>query len=275
MTERPEAIQRRLAGLDDIGQVVGALRAIASGNATRARDAVAAIRSYSDTVDAALARVAAALPAPDQGRARGPGIVLVIGAAQGFSGAYPARIAAAAHQAQAGGGALVVLGARTLAMLNAPARAAVIHSDALPGHVAQVPLLASAVADALADLAPAHPGALTLVSGRDRPGQPVETRRLWPPAPGPAPVAGPAPLTTLPPAELATLLRDEALFARLTLALMESWRAENQARFEAMARAQSNLRDKRQAVRQEYQQARQDQMTTELIELAAGSDALA
>jgi F-type H+-transporting ATPase subunit gamma len=43
--------------------------------------------------------------------------------------------------------------------------------------------------------------------------------------------------------------------------------AEAQARVEAMARAQSNLRTRRTDVERQYQQARQEQMTTEMIEL--------
>lgn len=276
MSDRPELIQRRLAGLEDIGQVVAALRAIASGNAAGARDGVAAIRSYSAILAQALNRASG-----DDGRSSsmaggdgGAGLILVIGAAQGFSGAYPSRIAAATREARAAGtgdAALVVLGARSLSMLDHADRAAVVHSADLPSQAAQVPALASQITDALAVLAARYPGPIRLVAGRDLPGQPVTIGPLWPPPATPATAPGPAPLTNLPAAELVDALLREALFAAVALALMEGYRAENQARFEAMARAQSHLRDKLAEVSRDYQQARQEQMTTELIELASAT----
>ena len=264
MTDRPEDIQRRLSGLDEIGQVVGALRAVASGQSNAAQGAVAAIRSYADTVTGALARVMTAVPAPPSG----PGLVLVIGAAQGFSGAYPDRIAAAVLATWRPGAGLLVLGGRTLSMLDGPARQAIRWSDELPSHIGQIPALASRVTDAMLPLTAQFPGPVTLVSGRDQPGQPATATPLWPPSV--TPDTRPPPLTTLPPADLAAALLAEALFASITLALTEGYRAENQARFEAMARAQSNLRSKRVEVQALYQQARQDQMTNEMIELATG-----
>ncbi|MBL4543589.1 MAG: F0F1 ATP synthase subunit gamma, partial [Rhodobacteraceae bacterium] len=49
---------------------------------------------------------------------------------------------------------------------------------------------------------------------------------------------------------------------------MTGLRVENRARVEAMARAQSNLKTRRTEVDQRYRQARQEQMTTEVIELS-------
>lgn len=263
MNTRPEQIQRRLSGLDDIGQVVGALRAMASGNAAAARGAMQAVQHYQATIQQALLRV---LPAPLV-CTQGPGLVLVIGAAQGFSGGYPASIAAAAQTAAETGAGLMVLGQRSLSMLPPATRARILYSAALPAHLAQVPALASHITDQLDALGARHPGPVMLVAGRDLPGQPVQTRRLWPPEASP-PATGPQPLTNLCPTALTGALLTEALFASVALALTESYRAENQARFEAMARAQTHLRDKRAAVLRDFQQARQEQMTTEMIELS-------
>lgn len=264
MSERPEEIQNRLSGLDEIGQVVGALRAIASGQANAAQAALTAIRRYCATVDGALALALSAAPQA----AKGPGLILVIGAAQGFSGAYPERIVAALHAAWQPDIGILVLGARTLSTLSGAIAQAVLWSDELPAHIEQIPALASRTTDALMALAGAHSGPILLVAGRDRPGQPAEASPLWPPALAHREAL--PPLTTLPAADLAAALLTEALFARITLALTEAYRAENQARFEAMARAQSNLREKRREVQVLYQQARQEQMTNEMIELATG-----
>ena len=64
-----------------------------------------------------------------------------------------------------------------------------------------------------------------------------------------------------------TGLLQEALFAAVALALMQGMAAEAEARVEAMARAQTNLRARRTEVEQSYLRARQEQMTTEVIEL--------
>lgn len=273
MTDRPEDIQRRLQGLDEIGQVVGALRAIASGHVASSRHAVEAIGAHSRTVEAALERLAfkASPKLP-----KGAGLVLVVGAAQGFSGAYPLHLASAAQKALKTGAGLLVVGQRTLSMLG-PAGEAALWSGDLPGHTREVPAQASEITDRLIELAEHHPGPIYLVSGKDQPGQPVETRRLWPPEPrengngAPRPPQDP-PMINLPLPALLEAVLHEALFAVVTLALMEGLRAENQARVEAMTRAQTNLRYKREEIGQDYKRARQDQMTDEMIELTMGHD---
>lgn len=266
MTERPEDIQRRLSGLEEIGQVVGALRAIASGHTAAARAALTAIEAHAATVAAALETLgdgALGMPA-------GAGLVLVVGAAQGFSGAYPQRLLEAARTGAPPGAGLIVVGSRTLAMLEAEP----LFAADLPGHPREVPPLASRLTDAILTLSEAHPGPIRLIGGRDLPGQPVEARRLWPPegaqAPGARPVGTAAPLTTLPRAALIEAVLHEALFAQVMLALIEGLRAESQARVEAMTRAQGNLKRKREEVGQDYARARQEQMTDELIELTMG-----
>lgn len=266
--QRPEDLQRQLAGLSEIGQVVGALRAIAGGHMALAREARQAVQAHADTVAQALASVGHHGGAP----AAGPGLVLVIGASQGFSGGYASRIAAAASQAAAAGAALVVLGQRTVSLLGTGLAGAVKGTGDLPAHVEQVPERASAVADTLVTLSARHPGPIDVIAGHDTPGQPVSRRRIWPPPADGEPPAS-ITLTTLPVTRLIEALLVEALFAAVALAMIEGFRAENQARSEAMSRAQSNLRHRRDEVQTAWQQARQEQLTTELVELGAGLQA--
>lgn len=268
MSQRPEDLQRRLAGLEQIGQVTGALRAIASGQSSAARGAMAAVSAHAQVVATALS-TAATLAEPRHGAGHGPddgpGLLLVIGAAQGFSGAYPTRIAEAAKTAHQSGGGLVVIGHRTLAALN-EAGLPVLWSADLAAHPESVPELASQISDALMSLLVDHPGPIRAVLGSLTPAAPPEIRRLFPPevtASGQVP-----PLLTLPPVELLRGLLHEALFAAIALALMQGLAAEAQARMQAMARARSHLDERRTALQSDWQQARQDQMTTEMIELA-------
>ncbi|MCB2109675.1 MAG: F0F1 ATP synthase subunit gamma [Defluviimonas sp.] len=264
MTDRPEQVQRRMAGLDEIGQVVGALRAIAAAQASATRGMGGAIATYSATIASALGTiVAAAGPAPAP---RGPGLLLVVGAAQGFSGAYPARIAEALRDLGDHGAGVVAVGRRTVAMLEDSGCALQWSAD-LPGHPAGVPALAGEIADRLIGLSAAFPGPIRALLGAPRAERGAELRRMFPPDPDGSDTAAALPLTTMPLTDLMTGLLQEALFAAVALALMQGMAAEAEARVEAMARAQTNLRARRTEVEQSYLRARQEQMTTEVIEL--------
>ena len=271
MTERLEDVRRRRAVIDEIGEVVGALRAIAAAHSSEAQGALDAISTYERHVADALTRLAA--PA-EASAADGPGLVVVVGASQGFCGGYPARVAEAALALGPRDGMLVI-GQRTELMLSDAGVTPVWSAD-LPAVTRYVPALASAVTDALLELGERHPGPISALSGADRPGLPIESRRIWPPAPreaSPAAAAAPPVLTTLPTASLLRGLLAETLFAEVARTIMQGLQVENRARVEAMARAQSNLKTRRAEVDQRYRQARQEQMTTEVIELSMGARA--
>ena len=266
MTDRPEGIQRRLHGLDEIGEVVGALRAIASGHASSAQGALQAISTYSSTVTKALTIALTAAEAPLY--PEGPGLLLVVGASQGFCGAYPARIGEAALAEFKPGMGLLVAGSRTADTLRA-ASLPVLWSTDLPGHPKAIPELASQATDALLEQSTRHPGPIRALTGSGRIGNAPILSTLFPPASASDASSQRLPITTLPPAELIAGLLQESLFAGVAHIMMQGAEAEARARMEAMARAQNNLRTRRAEVWQAYQQARQEQMTTEMIELAA------
>ncbi len=267
MSERPEDIQKRLTGVDEIGQVVGALRAIAAGQVGAAHAAIDAVSAFAGTIEQALSSVAA--PGRLPGPRRGAGLLLVVGAAQGFSGSYSARIADAERGEMRDKPGLLVLGQRTIEMLEEQ-DLPILWSADMPGHPAAIPELASRVTDTLVRLSLDRPGSVRAVVGTVETGQALQARTLFPPAPGPHPASATSnsrPLTTMPAADLVTGLLEEALFAAVVHALVDGMAAEAQARVEAMARAQSNLRARRTDIQRQYQQARQEQMTTEMIEL--------
>lgn len=274
MTERLEDVRRRRAVIDEIGEVVGALRAIAAAHTTEAQAALDAVSVYEGHVAAALASMAA--PEATFAAAEGPGLVVVVGAAQGFCGGYPARVAEAVLRIAPQDAGILVIGQRTRAMLEEAGVSPVWSAD-LPAATRFVPALASAVTDALLELGDHHPGPIVALSGSDRPGLPIESWRIWPPEPREAATsvgAASPPLTTLPPAALLRGLLAESLFAEAVRAIIQGLCSENRARVEAMVRAQSNLKRRRAEVEQRYRQARQEQMTTEVIELSMGDRAL-
>ena len=267
MTDRPEEIEKRLAAIEEIGDVVGALRVIAAGRAAAAQGALAAISAYESQIRAALARLAAPPATPP---VEGAGMVIVIGAAQGFSGAYPQRLAQTTLEKAPARAGYLIVGARTQAMLAGAGLDTLLAAD-LPPTPADVPALASRITDILVHRAERYPGPILAVSGRDLPGQPVELRRIWPPeteGPEAPPASGPAPVTSLPPEVLVAGLLEETLFSEVARALIEGLRVENLARVEAMARSAGNLKTRRTEMEHRFRQARQEQMTTELLELS-------
>lgn len=266
MTDRSDDIQKRLDGLDEIGQVVGALRAIAAGQIGAAHGAAEAAAAYAGTLVDAMAAVTADAPASTPGE--GAGLLLVIGAAQGFSGSYPARIAEAAHSAMQQRPGLLVLGQRTLEILRGNGMPVLWSAD-LPVHPSVVPSLASRITDVLVSMSVDHSGPIrALVATAEGNSQP-ELRDLLPASGGSrSPRTGPPPLINLPVSALVAGLLQEAMFASVARALIDGIAAEAQARVEAMARAQENLRTRRTEVERQLQLARQEQITTEMIELA-------
>jgi F-type H+-transporting ATPase subunit gamma len=83
-----------------------------------------------------------------------------------------------------------------------------------------------------------------------------------------------APLHNLPPQALLEKLMEEYVFALLTEAAAESIASENAARFTAMESAHDNVSTKLDQLRQAARQARQDEITTELLDLVVGAEAL-
>jgi F-type H+-transporting ATPase subunit gamma len=82
------------------------------------------------------------------------------------------------------------------------------------------------------------------------------------------------PILTAPPAELLGDLIEEYFFIQLHRALFESHCSENGARLLAMTAASGNIEDRAEALTKEFQSARQDLITAELLDVVAGSEAL-
>ena len=82
-----------------------------------------------------------------------------------------------------------------------------------------------------------------------------------------------APLITLPPQLLLERLAAEYVYARLCQAVMHAFVAENEARMAAMVAAKNNTERTLTALVQRERQVRQEEITTEIVELAVGAEA--
>ena len=87
--------------------------------------------------------------------------------------------------------------------------------------------------------------------------------------------AGPPPLTYLRPRELIDKLVDELLLAELMRAAMESFASENGARLATMEAAHTSIDKKLDELSQDERRRRQDEITTELLDIVTGAEAVA
>ena len=275
MTERAADIADRIGGVRQLGAVVNAMRGIAAARAQQARNQLVAVDAYAATIAAAVSR-ALVIAGPDQdpptpGR---PAIVLFC-AEQGFAGAFSERVLDAAEPDLAGAD-LFLIGTRGAAVA-ADRRLRPRWTAAMPAHSAAIPKLADAIAGRLEARFATTGGPVLALFADWQPGRgaTIERRRLLPfdPTQFPPPAKGAAPLLNLPAAALLAALATEYLHAQLCHAALHAFAAENEARMESMAAAHTQI-DRQLATLQATQRTvRQEEITAEIIELAAGETA--
>jgi F-type H+-transporting ATPase subunit gamma len=278
MTERLADISARIDGVRQLGAVVNAMRGIAAARAQQARSQLIAVDSYSSTIAAAIGRALALAP-PDHAvlvhRSSRPALVLFC-AEQGFAGAFSERVLDAVGTDVATPDLFLIgtQGGFAAAERGVAAR----WRSAMPSHSAGVPKLADRIAEALySRIASGEIGRLDAVFSEWRPGHGIRIARrcLFPidMAQFPSPQGVDAPLLNLTPEALLTDLTADYLHAQLCNTALHAFAAENEARMEAMAAAHNQINRQLSTLRATQQHVRQEEITAEIIELAAGETA--
>jgi F-type H+-transporting ATPase subunit gamma len=285
------AIRLRIASLTELTDVVGAMRALAGMRLQEAQQALPGIRRYAGSVAAALASALPLLPEGDAvsreaRRAQGARAVILCTAEHGFVGGFNERMLEAAHRLTiapqpAPEDRFYVLGSRGAALaLERGWRLSWRQSAAtrLAGTPASVGQLTS---ELYAGLARGDFVRIDCLFARYRQGGvpavecstllPLDTAALA--AAAAIPAALPEPLHHLAPRQLLEGLAAEYLFARLTEAAVESLASENAARLTAMEAARDNVSHRLGELQRTAQQARQEEITTELLDLIVGVEA--
>lgn len=277
-------IERHIASMEELQRIVGAMRAIASMRMQEAMHALASVREYgralAEGIHAALGiasedtRETARAPA----RRSGSRAILLFASEHGFVGGFNQRLLETAEADLAATDALMIVGSRGSAFASERGRPAV-WGQPLATRLAGVPETVRLLEEAL--LPRITRGEIVraevIFSRYRRNGElAVERRRLFPLALTAArgPRRGLAPLHDLPMPELLEKLTTEYMLAQLTEAATEALAAENAARFAAMESARDNVGRKLEALRLDASRARQDEVTTELLDLIAGEQAL-
>ena len=279
--ERLDEVRARIAGVEGLRDVVGALRSLAAVRMQQAAERLPGLRRYEETIAGAIGWALALSTVEREPSPRAPGrrAVFVFCAEHGFVGPFNDRLveAAAAELARAGG-RLIVVGAR--GALRASQRGLVIDR-ALPmaTHPDGVFETARRVARELARRIEAQTvDEAVAVAARHAPGAPllVESHPLLPPelerfraAEERAP-----PLSNLPAPALLDALAGEHVVARLARAAMESLAAESATRLQAMEAAHQNTERRLGDLVALERRLRQDEASGELSDLVNGLDAL-
>ena len=278
MTKRLADVSARIEGIRQLGAVVNAMRGIASARAQQARSQLAAVESYSATIALAIGRVLALAPSISRDFARRPTrpALVLFCAEQGFAGAFSERVLDALG-AELETSVLFLVGSRGRAA--AAERGVAVHwSSAMPSQSLGVSRLADRIAEAIyARIGAGGIDRLDAVFCQWRPGEGVhvERRRLFPidVQAFAHPISGAAPLCNLPPDDLLRNITADYIHAQLCDAALHAFAAENEARVEAMASARKEIDRQLALLRATERQVRQEDITAEIVELAAGETA--
>ena len=275
MTERLADVSDRIEGVRQLGAVVGAMRGIAAARAQQARSQLVAVESYAETIARAIGRTLTILPHPDPtSAARSDRRALVVFCAeQGFAGAFSERVLSAIPD-DLGKCELFLVGARgRRALADRGVTAGSV--SLMPSHSPGIPRLADRIIEALyTRIASGAIDALDVVYTRWSLSSSPEIvrQRLFPFDPTAfAEISSPnAPLFNLAPEVLIRALALDYMHAQLCRAGLNAFAAENQARMEAMAAARQQVGRKLDSLRARERLIRQEEITAEVIELAAG-----
>jgi F-type H+-transporting ATPase subunit gamma len=273
-----------IANMGELRNIVSAMRSLAGMRVQEAQLALPEIRRYADSMAAAIEASLMLMPRQEPPRPARQGIrALVLCAAEhGFAGGFNERLVEAAEAELQPRDVLFVLGSRGAALAlergthAAWARPMATRLAGTPGTVNQL------TRELYARIARGEISRVEVMFSRyRRGGQSTLERRLLLPLDTASIAAGiaagqprQAPFANLEPAALFEKLAAEYVFALLTEAAVESIASENAARFSAMEAACDNVQKKLQQLQQEASQARQTEITTELLDLVTGAEAL-
>lgn len=274
MTERLAEINAHISGISQLGSVVNAMRGIAGSRAQQARSQLAAVDSYTDIIAQSIGRVLALAPPEIDGvRSTRRRAIVAFCAEQGFAGAFSEHVL---NALAAGPPAveLFLIGTRGTAL--AMERGITAHwTGAMPSYSAGIPKFASEIAEALyARIAEGKINKLDVVYSQWRAGEGIHVKSypLFPLdlAAFNRLVDGNSPLLNLPAGVLLSDLTADYVHAQLCHAALHAFAAENEARMASMASARNQIEQQLAELGLIQRIVRQEDITAEIIELAAG-----
>ena len=296
MSNKLSEVQARMNGVHGLESVVGAMRGIAAARSREARSRLEGIRACAQIVGAAIGDALLLIDehtshdATDRNRGadRDAAVVIVLCAEQGFVGTFnehviDAALASATASTRPSSTEYLMLGGRGI-VTAAERGLSVGWSAPMVTHADEVPALADRLTSVLFQrLVAGRTTRVSVIHATPNPTAAVQTveQTLLPfdygrfsatsSAMSPATARRNPPLINLAPQRLLSQLAEEYIFAQLCEAIMLSFAAENEARMRAMIAARTNVHDKLEALTADYRRLRQEEITSEIVELSAGS----
>lgn len=273
-------IEAHISNMSELLDIVGAMRSLAGMRMQEAQRTLPGIRQYAEAIASGIADTLLLMkepePAPRKVQER---LALVLCTAEhGFVGGFNERLFEAAQAVLSPSDALFVLGTRGAALADERGSpASWTHPMATRG--AAVPETIQRLSPELyRRIARGEIARVEVIYARYCQGsaESIERRLLLPldlASLRPKQPRQP-PLHNLEPVALHERLMVEYVFAVLTETAVESIASENAARFAAMESAYGNVSKKLEQLHQNARQARQSEITTELLELVAAARAL-
>jgi len=289
--ETSEALRNRIRAAEEISNVFKTMKGLAAVHMRQHQRVVKALESYHETIDLGL-QVALRGAPPEmtqRGRTEHPGrtIGVVFGSDQGFCGPLNRELVARAHDWQRRHGTresdLAAVGARIVDDLEEEGHALLdaFPSPTAPGGIGRcVEDMLLAVEAWRAEESVARVHLIHARPGSDCSFRLVEvqllpldsklfralSRKEWP--------TNQLPLLVDERRRLFSSLVRQHLFVSLYRAFAESLASENAARLAAMRTAEENIEERLSELRQTYHVHRQDGITSELLDVTAGYEAL-
>jgi len=289
MSNKLSEVQARMNGVHGLESVVGAMRGIAAARSREARSRLDGIRACARIVGAAIGdalllideRTSHDTTDLDRGADRDAAVVIVLCAEQGFVGTFneqviDAALASATVSTRPSSTEYLMLGGRGI-VTAAEHGLSVGWSAPMVTHADEVPALADRLTSALFQrLNAGRATRVTVVHATPHPSSAsveIVEQTLLPFDFGRFPITPrrDPPLITVTPQRLLTQLAEEYIFAQLCEAIMLSFAAENDARMRAMIAARTNVHDRLETLTGDFRRLRQQEITSEIVELSAGS----
>ena len=275
MSERGAEVRARLATMNELEEVLGAMRGMAAARIQQGERAQAAAREYADRIGAAFSSLtgeARSVLPPDPPGREPESLVIALCTERGFVGALNERTLRSATETP-GPYQLCIVGARGQALAREQGLTAT-SVGSMPSHLGgigdaadQIGALVLEQSRSIDDLSVEIVHPRRTATG----GIAIERRRLLPldltgsGRPGALP-----PITMLPAPLLMAQIAGEYVHARLFEFVAESFAAANSASLEVLQAAHTHLDDMLVDLRRSENVLRQDEITAEVLEVITG-----
>jgi len=274
--EQLPRLKVRIANLQELRDLMRAMRALAASHVQEAQSALIGIRRYVEVIEDSIAEVVGLLSEAESRVSAPPAsadaVLIVVCSEHGFAGAFNTSLLDRAAADRKPYQQLGIIGQRG-AMLADERGLTVDWRFPMATHVGGVLGVTRQVADHLANAATAD-----IIFGRYRMGgsYDVVSTTILPLKPDLLAGEGrhSRPLYQIDPVKLLQQVASEYLFAEITRAVMESLASENGARLQLLGAADTNIGDKLEIFHRQENSLRQEAITSELLDVVTGAEAI-